>query len=138
MKENKCLFCKIINREVSAERVYEDDEFIAFLDINPVNPGHTLVVPKKHSVNILDTDEIILSKIAIIIKKVTKGILRALDYEDFNIEVNNGKNAGQIISHAHWHIIPRNESDGLKNWSGGEYKEGEISLIAQRIKKEII
>ena len=138
MENNECLFCKIINGDIPANKVYEDAFILAFLDINPVSPGHTLVTPKKHSVNILDTDEDILVKLSLATKKISKAILDALDYEDFNLEVNNGKNAGQVIPHAHWHIIPRREGDGLKPWPHKEYKEGQANEVADKIIKSII
>lgn len=138
MSEHKCIFCEIINGNIGSDVIYEDGDFIAFLDINPVSHGHTLLVPKKHSINILDTDEAVLSKLSVIVKKVSKAILQAMDSTDFNLEVNNGKNAGQLVPHSHWHIIPRWPDDGLKPWPGKKYEEGEAVKIAKRIKDNIV
>lgn len=132
-----CLFCKIINKEIPAAVVYEDDAVLAFLDINPVNPGHTLLVPKIHSDNLLDADEQVLQSMIVATKKVAAAILLSLDYEAFNIEQNNGKIAGQVIPHLHWHIVPRKADDGLKHWPGKSYQPGEAEDLANKIKANL-
>lgn len=134
---NNCLFCKIINKEIPATIIYENNEVIAILDINPVNPGHTLVIPKKHSVDILDTDDHLLGDIASVVKKVGQALKSSLGYEGFNVGVNNGTVAHQIIMHAHWHVIPRRENDGLVHWPHKGYAEGEESLVAEKLKSAI-
>jgi len=135
--EQNCLFCKIINKEISAEVVYESPEIFAFLDINPVTPGHTLVLPKKHSLNIMDTDDHLLGDIAIAVKKVAQAQMKSLGVSGFNVHVNNGDVAGQKVDHTHWHVIPRTVEDGLKHWPGHPYAEGEASSIAEKIRKTL-
>jgi len=132
-----CLFCKSVNKEIPATFVYENGLVVAFLDINPVNPGHVLVLPKKHSENMLDTDDQILSEIAVTIKKISKAMMEAVGASAFNVEVNNGKVAGQVIFHSHWHIIPRFETDGLKHWPGQKYQDGEMESVAEKIRSNI-
>jgi len=132
-----CLFCKIINGEIPATKVYEDDNVLAFLDIHPVNPGHTLIVPKVHSDELLGTDDKVLEQMIVVTKRVAAAILRGLGYEAFNLEQNNGKIAGQVIPHLHWHIVPRRADDGLKHWPGKEYGEGEANDVAVKIRSEI-
>jgi histidine triad (HIT) family protein len=134
---NDCLFCKIINKEIPAVIVYEDDNVLAFLDINPVNPGHTLIVPKVHSDELLGTDDKVLEQMIVVTKKVAAAILRGLGYEAFNLEQNNGKIAGQVIPHLHWHIVPRRADDGFKHWPGKEYAEGEAKSVAEKITSQI-
>lgn len=110
-----CLFCKIISGEIPSYKVYEDDYVLAFLDIHPIAKGHTVVVPKKHADNLLDmTNEqwrFMGEGIANALRKVDK----ALRPEGANIGVNNGEAAGQVVGHAHWHIIPRWKGDGGGN-----------------------
>lgn len=134
---NDCVFCKIIKGEIPAAKVYEDDNVLAFLDIHPVNSGHTLIVPKIHSEGLLDADDEVLSQMIVATKKIAAAILRGLDYEAFNLEQNNGPIAGQVIPHLHWHIVPRKVDDGLKHWPGKEYAEGETQNIANRIKEKL-
>jgi len=129
-----CLFCKIISGEIPSQKVYEDENFIAFLDINPVTPGHTLVVPKKHSNNILDTDEDVLCELGKILKKISEAVCRGMGTGSFNLNQNNGEISGQAIPHLHWHVVPRYPDDGLRLWPGNPYPEGEDVIIAEKIK----
>jgi len=130
-----CVFCKIIKNEIPSQKVYEDAFVTAFLDINPVNPGHTLVVPNNHVADMQSASNEDLSRMIIATKKVAKGILKALDYKAFNLEMNNGAIAGQVVNHLHFHIVPRTEDDGLTHWPGQQYKEGEMDDVADKIKK---
>ncbi len=114
MKE--CIFCKIVKGNVSSEKVYEDDDFLAFADANPVGEGHTLVIPKKHFENLLELDEKLYSSYLSAIKKTAKILMEKYDAAGFNIALNNGKLAGQIINHVHFHILPRKENDGKKGF----------------------
>ena len=134
---NDCIFCSIRDGEIPAQKVYEDDAILVILDINPVNPGHALIIPKKHSINMLDTDDETLAQLAVVSKKVASAVMGSLDYQAFNLEVNNGEAAGQIVPHAHWHIVPRKVDDGLKHWLGHPYETGVDVEIAQKIKSEI-
>jgi histidine triad (HIT) family protein len=101
------IFLKIINREIPAYIIYEDDLVIAFLDIVPVNKGHTLVVPKKHFVNILDGDSDILAHMMKIVQKIARAQVKELGAEGFNLVVNNGVAGGQEVMHSHFHVVPR-------------------------------
>lgn len=113
MNQKECLFCKIAKGEVPAKKVYEDSLTFAFLDINPASDGHTLVVPKVHSENIFDVSVSDLKNAISIVKKVALSLKENLGYEDVNIIQNTGKNAGQIVSHVHFHVIGRKENDGI-------------------------
>jgi histidine triad (HIT) family protein len=132
-----CLFCKIINKEIPANIVYEDERVIAFLDINPVNPGHLLVVPKVHSENIAVAADEDLVALSLAVKKLAPAVCQATTCDGWNLEVNNGNAAGQAVDHTHWHIVPRYLTDGLKHWPGHPYAEGEAVIVAEKIKKEI-
>lgn len=129
-----CIFCKIAAGEIPSYKVYEDDDVLAFLDIAPVNPGHALVIPKKHYANLEEIPEEELVKIIKVVKKVGKSVKEKLDAQGYNVFVNNDPAAGQIIPHLHFHIIPRKEGDGLGLWPQGKYAEGEADEIAGKFK----
>ncbi|KKS53575.1 MAG: Histidine triad (HIT) protein, partial [Candidatus Magasanikbacteria bacterium GW2011_GWA2_42_32] len=123
---NDCIFCKIIKGELPCVKVYEDSEIMAFLDIHPVNFGHTLVVPKAHYVNVMDTPADLLSKLMTVVKKIAPAISKATGTDSFNLGVNNGSPAGQVIFHTHFHVMPRYDGDGYKMWGAKAYAPGEM------------
>ena len=133
-----CLFCKIISGEIPSTKIYEDENTFAFLDINPTNIGHTLVVPKKHSRNIFDIEKKDLEAIYNTSQKIAKAIKNSLNSDGVNIISNNEPAAGQLIFHTHIHIVPRLNTDGFKHWKGKrKYNEGEEVKIANKIKENI-
>ncbi|MFW0838110.1 MAG: HIT family protein [Candidatus Komeilibacteria bacterium] len=129
-----CIFCKIVAGEIPSYKVYEDDNVLAFLDIAPCNPGHTLVIPKQHYKNIEDASEEILAQLMSGVKKVGMAIKEKLGYGGYNIMENNDPIAGQEVPHLHWHIIPRKEGDGYKLWQHGKYATGEAEEIFAKFK----
>ncbi len=129
-----CLFCKIINGEIPSEKVYEDADVFAFLDIHPVNPGHVLVVPKKHVADAVASDDATLGAVMSAARKLSAAVMRATGASGFNMEINNGVSAGQVVFHLHLHIVPRFINDGLKHWPGKEYASGEAAAVAHKIK----
>src|SRR3990172_8992964 len=102
-----CIFCKIVNKEVSADIVYENDKIVAFLDIAPSNPGHTLIVPRAHHVDLLETPDDVAAEITIKAKKIAAGVITAVKADGFNFVFNTKPAAGQVVFHTHAHIIPR-------------------------------
>ncbi|WP_456418703.1 HIT family protein [Methanocaldococcus infernus] len=109
-----CIFCKIVNKEIPAKIVYEDDYVISFLDINPRSKGHTLVVPKKHYERFDELPDEELCKLMVGVKKTIE-ILKKLNFKGYNIVNNNGRAAGQEVDHVHIHIIPRyGEEEAVK------------------------
>ncbi len=136
-KRNDCLFCKIIKKEIPSYTIYEDGEIIAFLDISPVNNGHTLVLPKKHVENLLEMDDKTISSVFIKVRDISRAVMKSMNADGFNIEINNYKAAGQLVDHAHVHIVPRFESDGLKHWPGKKLGEQEMREIAEKIKSAL-
>jgi len=110
---NDCIFCKIVKGEIPSKKVYEDKDVLAFLDINPANPGHTLIIPKKHFEGILDIDDATLSKLITVAKKVAAKMKQELNTAGLNIVQSNGKAAGQVINHIHFHVIPRFAGDQI-------------------------
>lgn len=130
-----CLFCKIAKGEIPSTKIYEDEKFLAFLDINPVNHGHTLIIPKEHFEDAASTPDNLLSELIVKGKKIGKALMESVGAEGFNFSTNNGKAAGQVIFHTHFHIIPRKMRDGLKHWESKKYKEGEAEEVAAKIKE---
>ena len=108
-----CIFCSIINGDIPSYKVYEDDRFLAFLDISQAEYGHTLVVPKKHFDTFLDLDDETSKDLIVLVKDLANKVKRATGASGINILNNNGKAAGQSVNHVHFHIIPRYENDDL-------------------------
>lgn len=109
-----CIFCKIVNKEIPCYKIYEDDLVLAFLDISQTTLGHTLVIPKKHYVNMLEIDDKTLTQMIIVTKKLALKITKALNATGFNLLANTNESAGQEVMHAHFHILPRyNQNDSL-------------------------
>ena len=136
---NDCLFCKIIKREIPATVVYEDTFSMAFLSISPNNQGHTLVVPKRHCRNIFDMEEVTISTLSLAVRRVSHGVHKGTKSEGVNIIMNNEPAAGQVIFHAHIHVIPRYKDDGLHVWDKTTpYQNDDAEKIAGDIRKEII
>jgi histidine triad (HIT) family protein len=128
-----CIFCQIVKGAIPSAKLYEDDAVLSFLDINPINPGHALVIPKKHYATILDVDDEDLKKVAAVTKLIAKAVKDALYCDGINILQNNFEAAGQLIHHFHIHVIPRFEGDGLKVWGGKPYKEGAMKEVQEKI-----
>ena len=134
-----CIFCKIINGEIPAVKVLDEELVVAFMDINPSSKGHMLVVPKNHAENIFEIPESDLAALIKAVKRCAKAVKEALNAEGITILQLNGKASNQIVPHLHIHIIPRWKNDGLSisNW---EMKPGdmeEINDIAQKVKENI-
>ncbi|MDO8529774.1 MAG: HIT family protein [bacterium] len=131
-----CIFCKIISGEIPSHKVYENEHTLAFLDIAPVNPGHTLVVSKKHFANLEEADEETLCQAIKTVKKIGKALKDGLQIEGYNVGVNNDPVSGQIIPHLHFHVIPRIKNDGLKLWPQRKYADGEAEKVLEKIRKQ--
>jgi histidine triad (HIT) family protein len=134
---DNCLFCRIVARSMPAEIVYENNQTLAFLDIKPVNPGHVLVIPKNHYADFVSTPSSVLEEIVAVAQKLAPVILAATGSPAFNIGVNNGKEAGQVVSHMHLHVMPRHADDGHEMWHGREYTPGEMARVAGEIRGQL-
>ena len=133
-----CIFCKIIDGKIPAAKVYEDDKVISFIDIMPANKGHCLIVPKKHMQTLAEMEDKDLAAAILAAKKIAKAISLSFGNGSFNVVMNNGKEAGQIVNHAHIHIIPRFQKDRLRiKWSHLKYEDGEIKEYAEKVRKFI-
>jgi len=128
-----CVFCQIIKGEIPADKIYEDDRVLVFLDINPVNPGHTLVISKKHYSNIEEASEEDLTAIILTVKKIGRLLKDKFGVAGYNVTSNNDPVAGQNVPHIHFHIIPRHEGDGHVSWPTFEYGPGEPEEIVKKL-----
>ena len=133
--KNNCVFCAIAAGEIPSFKIYEDELVLAYLDINPFSKGHTLVIPKEHSTDLLDTSDNTLALLAARVKKVAAHLKSALPCDGFNILQNNGESAGQTVMHIHFHIVPRY---GKENISFESHKGDmeELKALADRIRTD--
>jgi len=131
-----CIFCKIVAGEIPSTRVYEDDDILAFMDIGPVIKGHTLVIPKAHFDPITDTPADVLQKVIAVVQKVARAQVAGLGADGINVTQANGRVAGQVVPHVHFHVIPRFEGDGHRwNWAAKAYDSPEeTASFASRIR----
>ena len=135
MKE--CIFCKIIKGEMPVNKIYEDDKILAFLDIKPVNPGHTLVVPKEHFSDLTTTPAELVCAGMRVVQKIGEKIIKSGLGTGFNVGINTKKTAGQIVDHFHIHLMPRLEDDAFELWHGRDYTPGEAEKIAEKLKIDL-
>jgi histidine triad (HIT) family protein len=131
----ECLFCKIVKGELPSSKIYEDEDTLAFLDLFPVNKGHSLVIPKEHYETIFDVPADSLAKISLVMKNVADAVKKGVNADGISIAQSNGKDAGQVIPHIHFHVMPRFKDDGLKLWPQGKYEEGEMDKFKEDISK---
>jgi len=135
---DECIFCKIIKGEIPASKVFEDEHVLAFLDIGPVSEGHCLVVPKDHYKRLDDCPEEVAVAVVGKIGLIAKAILAATDAQGYNLLSNNGRCAGQLVEHVHFHIIPRRPGDGVFTpWPSKEYPPGRAAELTEKIKQHI-
>ena len=135
---SNCIFCKIISGKIPSRTVYEDDICLAFLDIQPVSLGHTLLIPKKHFENFLETDDGVVQHLSVVLKKIARATMRATAAPACNSIVNNGAVAGQSVMHTHIHIILRFDGDGLHAWPKKDISNEDMGRIRGEIEKEMI
>jgi len=137
-----CIFCKIIKGELPSSKIYEDDELLAFLNIQPVNKGHVLIIPKQHQELIAELDDKTLGNMIALANKINKAIRKSdIKSEGINLFLADGEAAGQDIFHVHLHVIPRFSKDGF----GFVFPEGyknkpqreELDIISQKIQSHL-
>ncbi|MGD8566013.1 MAG: HIT family protein [Candidatus Bathyarchaeota archaeon] len=131
-----CTFCKIVRRELPTSQVYEDEKTMAFLDIRPINEGHTLVIPKKHYKNIHEIPDEELEQLFKIVKKIATAVKQSIDADGISIFQNNGSAAGQVVFHIHVHVIPRYH--GQRTQHREEKSRQELEKIAEKLREGLI
>jgi histidine triad (HIT) family protein len=136
--DESCIFCKIVRKQASSSVIYEDDTIIVFLDIRPLNMGHTLVIPKAHYVDIFDIPEKELRQMYKVTKLVSFVIKKATNADGISIIQQNGKAAGQDIFHIHVHVVPRFEGQKLPPFSElKEVEKSKLDTMARKIKQQL-
>jgi len=135
-----CVFCRIVADEEPASVIYEDEETMAFMDINPVTHGHALVIPKAHVVDIYGASDRQAATMMITGAKVARALKAALDCAGVNFWMANERPAGQVVMHAHLHVIPRylNDGFGVRRWAAGKrLTHAELSELAERVARHV-
>jgi histidine triad (HIT) family protein len=136
--DSHCVFCKIVDGLIPSAKVLETDDAVAFLDINPVNQGHTLLVPKSHYAQLSDLPDLTAAEVASLLPRLCRAIRAATGADGLNVIVNNGLVAGQTIDHCHFHIIPRFQDDPVNwPWPHTEYVDDELGQMTFRIEREL-
>ena len=136
--DESCIFCKIVSKQAPSSLLYEDEKVIAFLDIRPLNLGHSLVIPKDHFVDIFDIPEKELAEVHEAAKKLSSAIKNATNSDGLSIIQQNGKAAGQDIFHFHVHIVPRFLGQKLKSFSElAEIDRPILDELAQKIRQDL-
>lgn len=138
MAPGDCIFCRIISGEIPAAKVLEDDACLAFLDIGPVAEGHTLLLPKVHAASI---DDLTGDQAAATLRRLPE-LVRALKAvtgcQGVNVLQNNGRPAGQLVMHVHFHVIPRAAGDAFSyTWPAGEYPAGRSEQLVEALRREL-
>ncbi|MFH1722840.1 MAG: HIT family protein [Candidatus Altiarchaeota archaeon] len=128
-----CIFCKIIKGDIPGRIIAENDEYMAFLDIQPVALGHSLVVPKKHYKDLLEFERKKGGGLFAFIQEVSSRVIKATGSEGFNVWMNNGRSAGQLVNHLHFHIIPRKGGDFSYKVEKLKLTEEEMEEVQQKI-----
>lgn len=131
---SNCIFCRIAAGEIPAVKLYRDELVTAFLDIGPINFGHALVIPNAHFESISSVPEATAGRMMKVGARLGIALKRALDYDGYNLHLADGQAAGQVVMHAHLHVVPRGVEDGFRwNWRQLEYAEGEAARVAAKI-----
>jgi histidine triad (HIT) family protein len=136
MNDINCIFCKISAKIIPSEIIFENEHVFAFLDNNPVNKGHTLVIPKAHTTNIFTIAPEDLTAVMEVVRILAPRVKAATHAGGINVIMNNDAPAGQVVFHSHTHIIPRFENDGFRHWHGSAYGEGEMAAIGGMIRAQ--
>jgi histidine triad (HIT) family protein len=138
MSVDDCLFCKMVAGQIPVIKIYEDEVILAFLDIGPLSDGHTLVIPRQHFEKLHDCPAELLGRVGSCLGKIAKAVTAGMNSDGYNVLCNNGRAAGQLVEHLHFHIIPRNTGDGVfDRWPAYKYQAGQIEEVATRIRESL-
>ena len=136
MKDDNCIFCKLANKDIPTNIIYEDDRFTVILDASPATKGHALILPKNHAANIYELPDEDAAAVFVLAKKLATKMTEILHCDGFNIVQNNGEVAGQTVFHFHMHLIPRYLNDGNEDkltWNHADLSADEIAEIAAKL-----
>ena len=138
MRQDDCIFCKIIAGEIPCFKIFEDDDSLAFMDINPVSRGHCLIIPKEHGANLLEVSDAALAAAARTAKKVARAVDKTLDPQGLNLLQCNGEAAAQSVLHFHLHVIPREMGKNIAmNWDMVPGDMDEIGALAEQVRQNL-
>jgi histidine triad (HIT) family protein len=126
-----CIFCKIVKGEIPCFKILEDDRVLSFADVNPINAGHTLIIPKRHAENIWEIDREDLTAIHQASLKIAKAMKTSLDPDGIAILQLNGKAVNQVVMHYHLHLIPRKSTDPKLKMSEWDLVPGDMTAIGK-------
>ena len=137
--DKDCPFCRIASGEAAASIVYEDKNVLAFMDLSPAIVGHTLVVPREHWENIYEVPEETLTKLIAVVKRVSVAIKKTFDADGIKVIQNNGRAAGQMVFHLHFHVIPVNSNSAIRRGHHGRVASERTRLdeTAQKIRENL-
>lgn len=134
VKDPDCIFCKIVEGKIPCAKIYESESCLAFLDIAPVHAGHALVLPKAHHPTLLDLPAELGSDLLQTLSKVGAAVMEGTGADGLNLMQNNFEAAGQLVHHAHFHLVPRFKDDGLWLWPQTAYDDpDEMGRLAKKI-----
>jgi histidine triad (HIT) family protein len=129
-----CVFCRIVKGEIPCSKLMEDEHSLAFMDIGPINPGHALLIPKKHYERLTDMPGALVAEVTAHLPRLARAVVAATNAEGFNIFQTNGACSGQVVPHVHFHVIPRRTADGKGwPWRAEKYPAGEMEKMHARI-----
>lgn len=135
MKDDNCIFCKLANKDIPTNIIYEDDRFTVILDASPATKGHALILPKNHAANIYELPDEDASAVFVLAKKLATKMTEILHCDGFNIVQNNGEVAGQTVFHFHMHLIPRKAGDqAVPEWEHLSLSDDEMKEICDKMK----
>jgi histidine triad (HIT) family protein len=133
-----CIFCKIVAGQIPSYKLYEDAHTLAFLDINPANPGHSLVIPKNHAPNLIASADDDLAHVMATARRVASAVEKTLKPYGINLLQANGPGAAQSVFHFHMHVLPRAKDDNLlMNWGLKPGDKAELAALAERIRGNV-
>jgi histidine triad (HIT) family protein len=131
-RDPDCIFCKIVSNQIPAGIIHEDESCIAFLDVNPLAEGHVLVIPREHYGSPVDMTPETCAALFSVVPRLGRVLVDVTGAQGFNVLLNSGQVAGQVVPHAHCHLIPRKHGDGLGyRWTAGKYPPGRDQEVLQ-------
>lgn len=138
MEAGVCIFCKMVAGEIPVVRIFEDEVVLSFLDIGPISDGHTLVIPKQHFERLHEMPPEVLGGVCGRLGRIARAVADGVGFEGYNVLCNNGRAAGQLVGHVHFHIIGRNMGDGIfDRWPSYKYADGRAEELAAKIRKKL-
>jgi histidine triad (HIT) family protein len=138
MHDSNCIFCKIVQGQIPCHKLYEDEQVLAFLDIGPLSRGHCLVIPRTHAVTLDQLSDELAMACAKVLPRLSRALVKATGAPGWNVLQNNGQLAGQAVDHVHFHLIPRQENDGLGyRWPAGKLDATDAKALVEMITREL-